>query len=178
MRAGERARPWTVAEERRLRELAGSVPRRELAWLLKRSNESVRQKAKRMGVSLRHWEPRCAKTCPRCGMARTAMGRSGVCRPCELRDLIARADADTAEAMAALPQEARATYQRTEARTQSSVPPKPPEPATDGMAAYRAAKARDEWAQSLEAWDTARLTRVLKAKRRRVERMRKKIPNQ
>lgn len=178
MRRGESLRPWTVAEERRLREMAGRVPRREIAWRLRRSNESVRQKAKRMGLSLRCWEPRCAQTCPRCGMARERMGKSGACRPCELRDLIARADADAAEAMAALPQEARATYQRTEARTQSSVPPKPPEPATDGMAAYRAAKARDEWAQSLEAWDTARLTRVLKAKRRRVERMRKKIPNQ
>lgn len=178
MRRGEALRPWTSAEERRLRELAGSVPRREVAWLLKRSNESVRQKAKRMGLSLRCWEPRCASTCPRCGMARTEMGKSGACRPCELRDLIAKADADAADAMARLPQEARATYQRTEARTQSAVPPKPPEPDTEGMTAYRAAKARDEWAQAMEAWDVKRLTRVLKAKRRRVERMREKIPNQ
>lgn len=178
MRAGERARPWTVAEERRLRELAGSVPRREVAWALRRSNEAVRQKAKRMGVSLRFWRPRCSQTCPRCGMARHSMGRSGACRPCELRDLIARADADTAEAMARLPQDARATYQRTEAHTMSGVPPKPPEPDTEGMTPYRAAKARDEWALAMERWDVDRLTRVLKAKRRRVERMRKKIPNQ
>lgn len=178
MRKGERARPWTVAEERRLRELAGSVPRRQVAWALRRSNEAVRQKAKRMGVSLRHWEPRCSETCPRCGMARRQMGRSGACRPCELRELIAKADADAAEAMARLPQDARATYQRTEARTQSGVPPKPPEPSTDGMSAYRAAKARDEWALAMEQWDVRRLTRVLKAKRRRVERMREKIPNQ
>lgn len=178
MRAGERARPWTVAEERRLRDMAGSVPRREIAWRLRRSNEAVRQKAKRMGVSLRCWEARCAQTCPRCGMARTSMGRSGACRPCELRDLIARADADAAEAMARLPQDARATYQRTEAHTQSGVPPKPPEPDVSGMPPYRAAKARDLWAVELEAWDVRRLTRVLKAKRRRVERMRKKIPNQ
>lgn len=46
------------------------------------------------------------------------------------------------------------------------------------MDAYRAAKARDLWARSMEEWDVKRLTRVLKAKRRRVERMREKIPNQ
>ena len=46
------------------------------------------------------------------------------------------------------------------------------------MTPYQAAKARDEWAGAMEAWDVRRLTRVLKAKRRRVERMRKKIPNQ
>ena len=62
MRRGESLRPWTVAEERRLREMAGRVPRREIAWRLRRSNESVRQKAKRMGLSLRCWEPRCAQT--------------------------------------------------------------------------------------------------------------------
>lgn len=178
MRRGESLRPWTVAEERRLREMAGRVPRREIAWRLRRSNESVRQKAKRMGLSLRCWEPRCAQTCPRCGMARAVMGKSGACRPCELRDLIARADADASMAMAMLGHADRATYQRTEARTQSGVPPKPPEPDTRGMTAYQAAKARDEWAGAMEAWDVRRLTRVLKAKRRRVERMRKKIPNQ
>ena len=58
------------------------------------------------------------------------------------------------------------------------VAPKPPEPDTSGMTPYQAAKARDEWAGAMEAWDVRRLTRVLKAKRRRVERMRKKIPNQ
>ena len=178
MRAGERLRPWTVAEERRLREMAGRVPRREIALALRRSNEGVKQKAKRMGLSLRCWEPACARTCPRCGMARTAVRKSGMCRPCELRELVAKADADAAEAIARLPQADRATYQRTESRTWSAAPPKPPEPDVSGMDAYRAAKARDLWARSMEEWDVKRLTRVLKAKRRRVERMREKIPNQ
>lgn len=176
MRAGEKLRPWTVAEERRLRELAGRVPRRQIAWELKRGNEAVRQKAKRMGLSLRCWEPRCAQTCPRCGAARSRIRPCGTCRPCELRDLIARADAQTAECMARLPHETRAAYQRTEGRLQSAAPPRPPEPRCEGMSAYMAAKARDGWLLELEAWETRRLTRVLKAKRRRLERMQKKIP--
>lgn len=45
------------------------------------------------------------------------------------------------------------------------------------MSAYRAAKARDEWLLELEAWEVRRLTRQLKAKRRRLERMREKLPN-
>lgn len=177
MRAGQRLRPWTSAEERRLREMAGRVPRRRIAWELKRGNEAVRQKAKRMGLSLRCWEPRCAETCPRCGAARSRIRPCGACRPCELRDLIARAEAETADVLAKLPHGARAVYLRTEGRLQSAPPPRPPEPRCEGMSAYRAAKARDEWLLELEAWEVKRLTRQLKAKRRRLERMREKLPN-
>ena len=176
MRAGSKARPWTTDEERRLREMAGRVPRREIAWRLKRGNEAVRQKAKRMGLSLRCWEPRCAETCPRCGQARSGLRPCGACRPCELRDLIARAEAETAALMARLPHDERATYLRTEGRLQSAAPPRPEEPRLDGMGAYRAAKARDGYLLDLEAWEVKRLTRLLKAKRRRLERMRKKLP--
>ena len=76
-----------MSEERRLAEWAGSLPLREICWRLRRSRESVKQKAKRMGLSLRHWEPACATVCPGCGCARTRLGRGGVCRPCVFRNI-------------------------------------------------------------------------------------------
>ena len=178
MRRGERCRPWTASEERRLAELAGTVPRREVARLLRRSNESVRQKASRLGVSLRHWEPRCSETCSACGAARTEIRPSGVCRPCELRALIARADAETARAMELLDPADRAVYAATETRLESARDPRPEQPRTDGLTPYRAARERDAYGERLERWEVKMLTRVLKARRRRLERMAKKIPNQ
>ena len=166
MRRGERCRPWTASEERRLAEIAGTMPRREVAGALRRSNEAVRQKASRMGLSLRHWEPRCAETCPACGMARTALRASGTCRPCELRALVARAESETA------------VYASTETRLQSAPDPRPAPPRTEGMTPYRAARARDAYAEALERWEVRTLTRLLKARRRRLERMIKKISNQ
>ena len=169
MRRGQPRRDWTVSEERRLAEWAGALPLREICWRLRRSRESVKQKAKRMGLSLRHWEPACSTVCPGCGCARTRLGRGGVCRPCELRALVRRADAETAEAMQLLPPSARAVYEATETKLESSVPDRPQEPAVDGMDRYHAES---------EAWEVRTLTRVLKARRRRLERMREKIPNQ
>lgn len=178
MRRGQPRADWSVREERDLAEMAGRVPVREICWRLKRSREAVKQKAKRMGLSLRCWEPTCAEICPACGMARTELRRGGTCRPCELRALIARADAETAEAMRLLPPRDRATYRSTETKLASGIPPKPAEPDTEGATRYAAAKARDLWGAELEAWEVRTLTRVLKARRRRLERMQKKIPNQ
>lgn len=178
MRRGERCRPWTAAEERRLRELAGSAPLREIALELRRSNEAVRQRASRMGLSLRYWEPRCRATCPGCGMPRTGLMRSGVCRPCELRRLIAGVEAETAATMAELPIAERERYLATETRLGSALPPRPEQPRTEGMGRYRAAKARDRYAMHLAVWEEESLTRVLKARRRRLERMREKLANE
>lgn len=178
MRRGERCRPWTASEERRLAEIAGTMPRREVARALRRSNEAVRQKASRMGVSLRHWEPRCSETCPVCGMARTGLRASGTCRPCELRALVARAESETAEAMERLGPADRAVYASTETRLQSAPDPRPAPPRTEGMTPYRAARARDAYQEALERWEVRTLTRLLNARRRRLERMIKKISNQ
>lgn len=178
MRRGIRAWPWTVEEERWLRENAGKVSRRACCLHLRRNSEAVKQKAKLLGVSLRHWDPRCAETCPECGTARTSMGRSGTCRPCELRALIAKADAEKEEAMAALDPDSRAVYQATEAKLGSELPPKPAAPKTDGMSIYEVAKEHDLHAAAMEAWEVKALTRQLKAKRRRLERMREKFSNQ
>ena len=46
MRKGGRRNDWKVADERYLIENAGRIPRREICQHLRRSNESVKQKAK------------------------------------------------------------------------------------------------------------------------------------
>lgn len=176
MRRGERTTPWTSEEERWLREMGPVLGRRACCSHLRRTSSAVKAKAHRMGVSLRAWKPRCSLTCPECGAARTALGRSGTCRPCELRALVAKADAETAEAMERLPASARAVYQSSEAKLGAPVEPRPAAPRTDGMGAYRQARARDEHAAEVEAWEVRVLTRQMKARRRRLERMLKKIP--
>ena len=177
MRKGARRADWTVADERFLWENAGKVPRRELCRRLKRSGEAVDQKAKRMGLSLRCYVPKC-RPCPKCGKPRSQFGRDGTCRVCGVKALIRRADEDTSRAMAMLPPEHLATYQATEVLLQSTPLPKPKAPSYEGLTAYQEAKARDEHARALEEWEFGTLNRRLKAKRRRVERMRKKIENQ
>ena len=100
------------------------------------------------------------------------------CRPCELRALVARAESETAAAMERLGPADRAVYASTETRLQSAPDPRPAPPRTEGMTPYRAARARDAYREALERWEVRTLTRLLKARRRRLERMIKKISNQ
>lgn len=175
MRKGSKCKPWTVAEERWLREMGPVLGRRACCSHLKRSSSSVKLKAHRLGVSLRYWDPRCSTRCPECGSDRAQMGRSGVCRPCEIRALIAKADAETSAIMEQLGPDARTTYRTTELKLGSTLPPRPTAPMVEGLSVYEAAKTRDLHASEVEAWEVRALMRQLKAKRRRLERMRKKL---
>ena len=94
------------------------------------------------------------------------------------RQLVARAESETAEAMERLGPADRAVYASTETRLQSAPDPRPAPPRTEGMTPYRAARARDAYDEALERWEVRTLTRLLKARRRRLERMIKKISNQ
>ena len=178
MRKGEKLRPWTVSDERYLRESAGKVPRREICRHLRRSYDATRAHASRMGLSLRYYEPRTSR-CPRCGSMRHRFELSGelkgVCKVCSRRELIRRCEEETARALDAMPPAMRAELLKNEQLVQSSVPPKPSPPSYEGLSPYMEAKARDEHAIALAEWEEAALNRKLKAKRRRVERMRKAI---
>lgn len=81
-------RPWTSSEERYLRQHRADGPRL-LAHALGRTEGAVKEKASRLGVSLRR-RPGPGDTCPRCGVhevraeARNA-AREGLCPTCYKR---------------------------------------------------------------------------------------------
>lgn len=173
-------RPWTGDEEARLARLAGSVPLDEICEELGRSRASVCCKASEMRLRqpvapLRAASARCPHTCPSCGAMRTSLGRTGLCRPCELRGLIERAEREADAALGAMGPEGRATYLGTASRLSSSMPPRPAmEPVPEGAGPSEAARVRDRNAERAERWEVACLTRVLNARRRRAQRMRRR----
>lgn len=74
---------WTTAEEDALAALAGTMPAPEIAGALGRSERSVREKASRMGLSLRYrggpvW-------CDGCATWRTEVDADGLCPVCRMR---------------------------------------------------------------------------------------------
>ncbi len=176
-----RSSRWTAGEVRRLLEGAGREPVGEIARAVGRSPEAVVQKAKRMrrageAASLRRHVPRCSETCASCGSPRTAVDADGLCRPCRVRRLIEKCDADTARAISMLPPEQRAVYARTEATLSSRADPPPrADPRERSRDPREAARARDERLAAEEERETRNLERVLKARRRRYERICGKI---
>lgn len=178
MRKGARRRDWTVAEERFLIENAGKLPKRDVCQMLKRPAESVKQKAKalrRQGVDvcLRHYSP-TMDPCPHCGNLSGTIDRSGMCEPCRRRDQLATIQLRIADLLPLLPPEERATYERTEALLESKSDPLPEPPDTDGMSAYRRARAEEAHARAVEACVSRNLLREVKAAQKRKERIEKK----
>ena len=181
MRMGGERIDWTMDDVAYLVENAGRVPLREICRHLRRSSESVRHMARRLRgqgypVSLRHFEPRTT-ICPSCGRSSATAREVGICRPCQLRRQLASIEAQTADLMARLPPEARATYEQTEAETGARTrEPRPQAPRLDATATYyqrmRAAEAHDI---ALEQWETRRMEREVKAAQKRKERIARKI---
>lgn len=178
MRKGSRRNDWTVAEEQFLVANAGKLPKREICQMLRRSSESVRQKAKalrRQGVDvcLRYYRP-TLEPCPHCGNLSGTIDRSGKCEPCRRRDQLATIQLRIADLLPLLPPEERATYERTEALLESKSDPLPEPPDTDGMSGYRRAYAEEAHAKAVEACVSRNLRRKVKAAQKRKERIEKK----
>ena len=178
MRKGSRRNDWTVSEEQFLIANAGKLPKREICQMLRRSSESVRQKAKalrRQGVDvcLRHYSP-TLEPCPSCGCLSGHLGRDGICEPCRRREQLANIHAGIAELLPLLPPDERATYERTEALLESKSDPLPEPPDTGGMSGYRRAYAEEAHARAVEACVSRNLRREVKAAQKRKERIEKK----
>lgn len=179
MRKGGRRNDWKVADERYLIENAGRIPRREICQHLRRSSESVKQKAKALRmqgipVSLRHYRPRL-EPCPSCGCLSGHLGRDGICEPCRRREQLANIHAGIAELLPRLPLDERDTYEKTEAETESRRDPMPKAPNTEGLSYYERAKAEEAHALACEECLAGNLRREIKAAHKRKERISKKV---
>lgn len=171
-------RTWTTGDLKRVAELAGTVPPRELRRRLKLSRgqlDHALRTLRAMGVRVttRCYVPRLA-TCPSCGRRSATLGTEGICEPCRLERRIAAAEAEAAALLARLPPGERAVYEATESIRESRADPMPPPVDAAGLDAYEAARAEEERDAAMERWAAARLGRRLRAARKRLERIRKK----
>lgn len=178
MRKGAKRNDWTVAEEQFLIANAGKMPKRDICQMLRRSSESVRQKAKALrqqGVSvcLRYYHP-TLEPCPSCGKLSATIDRKGMCEPCRRRDQLAAIHARIADLLSLLSPEERDTYERTEAKIASKADRLPEPPDTTGMTAYQKARAEEAHAIAVEACVAHNLRRETKAAQKRKERIAKK----
>lgn len=174
-----RRRSWTTSEVRLLMEWAGRRPVPEICEELGRTEASVRSKAgelRRRGadVSLRCYESKLV-WCPNCATWRTKVfGRSGTCLVCRLRERVARSERRCEEALASLPDEARAEFLSKQFKRGSAAPPRPRADAAEGASRYEAARSEAEFAVLVERWEVARLRRMANAEKMRLSRIRRK----
>ena len=176
-RRGDQQRPWSVADERYLAEHAGRVPLRDICLALKRSQDSVKSRAKRLGLSLRVpvWG---LAWCDECATWRTSVSeRTGRCRVCEMRERLAGREAACAEALAAMTPEQRALYSSTESRrgTRKKAPPRPKKPDTRAMGWFESVKAERAWHEAVEEWEYRRAKLPYDAAKTRLRRMREAV---
>ena len=174
-----RGRTWTTGDLRRVAELAGTMPERELRRRLRLSRNQLRyavRTLRRMGanVTTRYYEPRLG-TCPECGCRRATLGEHGICEPCRLRHRIAETEWRVADLLSRLTPEQRATYERSEAKRESRADPMPRPRPTDGLNSYERARAAEEYDVAMERWVTGYLRRRLKAAQKRKERIQEKV---
>ena len=179
MRLGASRRDWSCREVRALIQWAGVVPKRELCRRLRRSGKAVERKAawlRERGVAV---DLRCHRSglglCPACGCRRATVGRHGICEPCRRARQLEAIEGRAAELLAGLPEAERRRYEETEAeRGGRLVEPMPLRRDTRGLSRYEADRAEDEWDRAMEAWQTRRLKRLIKAAQKRKERIAKK----
>lgn len=180
MRKGAKRVDWTTSDEAYLVESAGTVPIREICRRLKRSRQSVYQKAKRLRaqgkeVDLRRFEP-TTFLCPSCGCARTLGRKSGICDACKYHSMEAEELSRISALWPFLPQRERDLYEQTDAETGSRRDPKPKAPRlSPGTPRYRREKAMEEWAIAVERVETGNAKRAWKAAAKRRERIEKKV---
>ena len=178
MRRGARRREWTTDEVRRLVDMAGRIPRREICRRLRRSRKSVERKA----AELRHRgvpvDLRCFRStleiCPSCGRRSALLGSEGICEACRRAQQLARIESEVADLLAALPEAERALYAETEAERETAAEPMPAMLPTRGVSRYRAAANEDRNDRAMEQWRVRRLRRLVRAAQKRKERIRRK----
>ena len=145
-------RTWTTGDLKRVAELAGTMPERELRRRLKLSGNQLAyavRTLRRMGVNVttRYYEPRL-ETCPVCGCRRATLGKEGICEPCRLKKQLADIEWRISELMRDLTPDQRAVYEQTEAERESRADPMPQPRPTDGLNSYERAKASEDLPQA------------------------------
>ena len=183
-------RPWTTADERLVAAKAGEVSVRTLASMLGRSESAVRTHASRMrseGRLGRTLETDCDQyvswlvECPECRELRSGLTAGGVCRVCARREQLRRNEVRMRRAWQNLPpalkrssggcgRVLRAPLLMTKGTRLS--PPPPPD--TEGMDAFDAAAATDEWLLEVEEHELAMLQLDIDAVKQRVSKWRRK----
>lgn len=166
---------WSRDEESYLIENAGKVPLSVLSETMNRSIDSIKQKTRQLNrqgacISLRYKAPRTIP-CPSCGKMRSRLNLQGICRCCELRGYIQKAEADIAKALQRLSVRQREIYRRNEAQIRSRVDSMPPSPVLPKNNPRLRARTLEDYAIECEKVEIRNLERVLKARRRRYERM-------
>ena len=171
---------WRTSEVAYLLENAGRKPLREICKSIRKSADSVRYMATRLraegiDISLRCYVPR-VEICPACGCRRGTLGKTGICELCERREQLATIHGRIAELLPLLPPDELATYEETEAETESRIDPKPkPVETPPGASYYRRAKAEEQHDLAVEAWAIGNIKREIKAAQKRKERIEKKV---
>lgn len=172
-------RVWTTGDLKRVAELAGTMPERELRRRLKLSRNQLKYAVNRLrslgvAVTTRYYEPQL-ETCPVCGCRRATLGKDGICEPCRLKRQLEEIEWRVSELMARLTPEQRAVYEKSEAQRESRADPMPKPRPTDGLDGYERAKASEEHDAAMEAWAAAYLKRRVKAAQKRKERIQEKV---
>lgn len=172
-------RVWTTRDLKRVAELAGTMPERELRRRLKLSRNQLKYAVNRLrslgvAVTTRYYEPQL-ETCPVCGCRRATLGKDGICEPCRLKRQLEEIEWRVSELMARLTPEQRAVYEKSEAQRESRADPMPKPRPTDGLDGYERAKASEEHDAAMEAWAAAYLKRRVKAAQKRKERIQEKV---
>lgn len=140
-------RVWTTGDLKRVAELAGTMPERELRRRLKLSRNQLKYAVNRLrslgvAVTTRYYEPQL-ETCPVCGCRRATLGKDGICEPCRLKRQLEEIEWRVSELMARLTPEQRAVYEKSEAQRESRADPMPKPRPTDGLDGYERAKASE-----------------------------------
>lgn len=172
-------RVWTTGDLKKVAELAGTMPERELRRRLKLSKNQLhyavtRLKSLGVNVTTRYYEPQLG-TCPVCGCRRATLGKHGICEPCRLKRQLADIEWRIPDLMAQLTPEQRAVYEKSEAWRESKADPMPQKAPTDGMDSYERAKASEEYDAAMEKWAASYLKRRVKAAQKRKERIQEKV---
>lgn len=175
-RKGAKQQAWTTAEEQYLRDNAGRMSRREICRQLKRSSRSIETKARRLGVSLRCYS-RKLEWCTECATWRSTVSpRTGRCRVCEKREMLAKSEDRVSEAFQLLSIEQRAIYAAEEAgRGRRRQPRKPiKQPSTAGSL-YARSKSQELYMRDIERWEIRCLDLQINANKTRLKRIRNKL---
>lgn len=175
-RKGAKQNAWTTQEEKYLLDNAGVLTRREICRHLKRSSKSVKHKAERLGISLRCYTGKLT-WCNQCATWRTTVSeRTGYCRVCAKREMLARSEQRVSEELAHLNFNQRNKCMQEEAHRGTRQPPqKPVKQASTVGSLYARKKAEEVYLKDLERWEVACLDQLINANKTRLKRIRQKL---
>lgn len=165
------SREWTTKEVAYLRESAGRVELCDIQRHLRRSAESVRCQARKLGLSLRvpKWR---LEWCDECATWRTRLQQNGRCRVCQARANIEREEARIADALRGLPMDRRLAFERGEAkkgRQKAACPPPVRRHLPDEATQYERSRAEQDYLAAMERWQWERLQMRYDACRQRLK---------